>query len=39
VAELIPHPNWTPQHVFRVGFSRRHDEHHTPRRPLEDVLV
>lgn len=39
VAELLPYPNWTPQHVFRVGFSSRHDEHHTPRRPLEDVLV
>ena len=39
VAELLPHPNWTPQHVFRVGYSSRRDEHHTPRRPLEDVLV
>jgi nitroreductase len=39
VAELIPHPSWTPQHVFRVGFSSRSDERHTPRRPLEDVLV
>jgi hypothetical protein len=39
VAELIPHPSWTPQHLFRVGFSSRHDERHTPRRPLEDVLL
>jgi hypothetical protein len=39
VAELLPHPSWTPQHVFRVGFSSRRHGHHTPRRPLEHVLV
>ena len=39
VGELVPHPNWTPQHVFRVGYSSRSHEQHTPRRPLEDVLV
>ena len=39
VAELLPSPGWTPQHLFRVGFSSRKEEHHTPRRPLEDVLV
>jgi nitroreductase len=39
VAELLPTPGWIPQHLFRVGFSAREEEHHTPRRPLEDVLV
>jgi hypothetical protein len=39
VAELLPSPGWTPQHLFRVGYSSRKEEHHTPRRPLEDVLV
>ena len=39
VTELIPNPRWIPQHLFRVGYSARHEEHHTPRRPLEDVLL
>jgi nitroreductase len=39
VAELLPSPGWTPQHLFRVGYSSRKEQHHTPRRPLEDVLV
>jgi nitroreductase len=39
VGELLPWPGWTPQHLFRVGFSSRQDDHHTPRRPVEDVLV
>jgi nitroreductase len=39
VAELLPSPGWTPQHLFRVGYSSREKEHRTPRRPLEDVLV
>ena len=39
VAELLPHPHWRPQHLFRVGFSSRRGAHHTPRRPLADVLV
>ena len=39
VTELIPHPGWIPQHLFRVGYSARQEEHHTPRRPLEDVLL
>jgi hypothetical protein len=39
VAELLPSPGWTPQHLFRVGYSSREQEHHTPRRPLEDVLL
>ena len=39
VGELLPWIGWTPQHLFRVGFSSRRDDHHTPRRPLEDVLV
>lgn len=39
VGELLPSPGWTPQHLFRVGFSWREGEHHTPRRPVEDVLL
>ena len=39
VKELLPSPGWTPQHLFRVGFSTRDDERHTPRRPMDDVLV
>ena len=37
--ELLPFAGWIPQHLFRVGFSARHDEHHTPRRPVEEVLL
>jgi hypothetical protein len=39
VTELLPSPGWIPQHLFRVGYSTRAEEHHTPRRPLEDVLL
>jgi hypothetical protein len=39
VAELLPSSRWIPQHLFRVGFPFHHDEHHTPRRPVEDVLL
>jgi nitroreductase len=39
VKELLPSPGWMPQHLFRVGFSTRPDERHTPRRPMDDVLV
>ena len=39
VKELLPSPGWAPQHLFRVGFSSRPGEHHTPRRPMDDVLV
>jgi hypothetical protein len=39
VRELLPVQGWVPQHLFRVGFSSRPGEHHTPRRPLEGVLV
>ncbi|HEX6617059.1 MAG TPA: hypothetical protein VF046_12210 [Gemmatimonadales bacterium] len=39
VRELLPVQGWIPQHLFRVGFSSRPGEHHTPRRPLEGVLV
>jgi hypothetical protein len=40
MAELIPVRGWVPQHLFRVGYSLRQGEscHHTPRRPLEEVL-
>lgn len=39
VTELLPYPGWIPQHLFRVGYSAREDEYHTPRRPVEDVLL
>lgn len=40
MAELIQARGWLPQHLFRVGYSFREGEpyHHTPRRPLEEVL-
>ena len=39
VGELLPSPGWTPQHLFRVGYSTRAEEQHTPRRPVDDVLL
>jgi nitroreductase len=40
MAELIPARGWMPQHLFRVGYSSKEREpHHTPRRPLGDVLL
>jgi nitroreductase len=39
VAELLPSAGWTPQHLFRVGFGSSTGEPHTPRRPLDDVVV
>jgi hypothetical protein len=41
IAELLPVPGWIPQHLFRVGYSRKPGEprHHTPRRPLGEVLL
>ena len=39
VAELLPSPGWTPQHFFRAGFGSAEAERHTPRLPLDDVLV
>jgi nitroreductase len=39
VSELLPSAGWMPQHLFRVGFSVRQDDYHTPRRPVEDVLL
>jgi hypothetical protein len=39
VAELLPSAGWTPQHFFRVGFGSHESALHTPRQPLDDVLV
>ena len=41
MAELLPARGWTPQHLFRVGYSSKESEprHRTPRRPLGDVLL
>jgi nitroreductase len=39
VADLVVGLGWSPQHLFRVGFSTRETRPKlTPRRPLEDVL-
>ena len=38
VGELLHHPGWIPQHLFRLGYSSRDDVRHTPRRPLGDVI-
>ncbi len=38
VAELIPTPDVTPQHTFRLGYADP-AEGHTPRRPLPEVLA
>jgi nitroreductase len=38
VAELIPTPDVTPQHTFRLGYAEP-EEDHTPRRPLAEVLA
>lgn len=39
VLELLPSAGWMPQHLFRVGYSERDEELHTPRRPVEHVLL
>jgi nitroreductase len=41
LAELVPDRGWKPQHLFRVRYSSKEREpyHHTPRRPLGDVLL
>lgn len=38
LATLIPQQGLTPQHPFRMGYAPA-EKQHTPRRPLDDVLV
>jgi hypothetical protein len=38
VAELLPESRVTPQHPFRLGYAPA-EKDHTPRRPLEEMLV
>jgi nitroreductase len=40
MSELLQTRGWMPQHLFRVGYSWKEGPpyHHTPRRPLGDVL-
>jgi hypothetical protein len=38
VAKLSPEENVFPQQTFRLGYAEPEKEH-TPRRPLEEVLV
>jgi nitroreductase len=39
VGELLPSTGWVPQHLFRVGYSSRNEERHSPRQPVDDVVV
>jgi hypothetical protein len=41
VGELLPAAGWIPQHLFRLGYSRRTGipRRRTPRRALGDVLI
>ena len=36
---LLPDPAWVPMQPFRVGYATEQPAHHSPRRPLQDVLV
>jgi nitroreductase len=36
--KLLPMPELFPQHLFRLGYAEP-EKTHTPRRPLEEVLV
>lgn len=38
VATLLPRPGLIPQHPFRMGYAEP-EERHTPRRPLDEVLM
>lgn len=38
LAKLLPQKGQTPQHPFRMGYASA-EKHHTPRRPLEEVLM
>jgi len=38
VAALLPGGGWIPQQPFRVGHSAAQRPHHSPRRPLEEVV-
>jgi nitroreductase len=38
LAALLPEPTWHPVQPFRVGYAQE-PRTHTPRRPLQDVLV
>lgn len=38
VASLLPGPPLVPQHPFRMGYATA-EKQHTPRRPVEDVIV
>jgi hypothetical protein len=36
--KLLPMPELYPQHLFRLGYAEP-EKSHTPRRPIEEVLV
>jgi nitroreductase len=38
IAELLPVTGFTPQHLFRLGYSSREAPRLTPRRPAEEAL-
>jgi hypothetical protein len=39
LARVIPESGWIPEQVFRIGYAMRPAEQHTPRRPLDQVLL
>mgnify|MGYP000094195610 FL=1 len=38
LSSLLPKENVFPQHTFRLGYAEPEKEH-TPRRPLDEVLL
>jgi nitroreductase len=39
LARVIPGEDWFPEQVFRIGYPMRPEKGHTPRRPLDQVLL
>jgi nitroreductase len=39
LARVIPEREWIPEQVFRIGYPAQPDRKHTPRRPLDQVLL
>ena len=39
LARLIPERDWIPQQLFRLGYPMRQVIRHTPRRPVDQVLL
>ena len=39
LAQVIPETGWIPQQVFRLGYATGSPREHTPRRPVDEVLL